>query len=220
MSGSIDATQLRSRALALVAAAATPVEAERGRHLAGKAVRLAGEAPQGLDRVTALSHVAQALAGADDEWARTAAEQGVALAEGIRGLFSKGARRDALAVAAVGLAAVAPERAEKIATLVGGPRTLAEVAEAMAATAPARAERIARAIGEPTAAGRALADVAEAMAAPTPGVPNGSPVNSTRTRPTACSWPSSTPRPPRIPNAPPASHTDSKAASARPKWKG
>ncbi|MFE7385547.1 protein kinase [Streptomyces zhihengii] len=168
VSGSIDATQLRSRAFALVAAAAMPVEAERGRHLAGKAVRLAGEAPQGLDRVTALSHVAQALAGADDEWARTAAEQGVALAEGIRGLFSKGARRDALAVAAVGLAAVAPERAEKIATLVGGPRTLAEVAEAMAATAPARAERIARAIGEPTAAGRALADVAEAMAGTDP----------------------------------------------------
>ncbi|MGW1819235.1 hypothetical protein ACWCQM_37480 [Streptomyces sp. NPDC002125] len=169
VSGSIDAPQLRSRALAVVAAAAMPVEAERGRSLAKKAVRLAAEAPQGLERVTALSNVAQALAGADDKQARIAAEQSVALAEGIRGLFSGSARRDALAVAAVGLAAVAPKRAEKIATTLGWSWTLAEVAEAMAAKDPARAERIARAISTPEAAGRALADAAVAMAGTDPG---------------------------------------------------
>ncbi len=169
VSGSIESTQLRSRALAVVAAAAMPVEAERGRSLAKKAVRLAAEAPQGLDRVTALSNVAQALAGADDGWARKAAEQSVALAEGIRGLFSGSARRDALAVAAVGLAAVAPKSAEEIATTLGWSWTLAEVVEAMAAKAPARAERLARAINDPTAADRALANAAEAMAGTDPG---------------------------------------------------
>ncbi|MGW8984518.1 serine/threonine-protein kinase [Streptomyces parvus] len=169
VSESINATQVRSRALAVVAAAARPVEADRGRHLAEKAVRLAAEAPQGLDRVTALSNVAQALAGVDGKRARKAAEQSAGLAENIRGLFSGSARRDALAVAAVGLAAVAPARAEKIATTLGWSWTLAEVAEAMAAKDPARAERIARAISTPTAASRALADAAKAMAGTDPG---------------------------------------------------
>ncbi|WP_238696900.1 serine/threonine-protein kinase [Streptomyces sp. E5N298] len=153
----------RSRALARVAAATAPVDAEHGRSLARLALRSAAEASEGLDRIRALADVAKTLAATDEHHAREAAEGGLALANGVRGLFRGAERREALAAAAPGLAAVDPARAESVATTVGEGETLAEVAEVMAVRDPGRAERIAGGL-EPDQADDVWRAVARAMA--------------------------------------------------------
>ncbi|MFE7620133.1 protein kinase [Streptomyces sp. NPDC057496] len=146
----ISGTDELARTLAHLAAAVLPADPNRGGRLAQEAEGYARALPDPLTRVRTLAGTAAELAGVDRVRAMSMAERAETTAREIRGWRHRRTRREALCVAAEGMAPCDPARAERmVREIVEEPmgrddaKLLASVARKMAAVAPDRAERIA-----------------------------------------------------------------------------